>query len=84
MIDEAHSLASSAKPGHGIEEHFDLPADAVDIKMGTLSKTIPGAGGYVAGSQELITFLKHEARGFIFSAAVPPPASAAPPKPLLM
>lgn len=77
MIDEAHSLGVLGETGHGIEEHFGLPADTVDIKMGTLSKTIPAAGGYVAGSQELITFLKHEARGFIFSAAVPPPVAAA-------
>lgn len=77
MIDEAHSLGVLGETGHGIEEHFGLPADTVDIKMGTLSKTIPAAGGYVAGSQELITFLKHEARAFIFSAAVPPPSAAA-------
>lgn len=77
MVDEAHSLGVLGQTGHGIEEHFGLPADSVDIKMGTLSKTIPAAGGYVAGSQELITFLKHEARAFIFSAAVPPPSAAA-------
>ncbi|MCB9445679.1 MAG: aminotransferase class I/II-fold pyridoxal phosphate-dependent enzyme [Ardenticatenaceae bacterium] len=77
MIDEAHSLGVLGETGHGIEEHFGLPSDTIDIKMGTLSKTIPAAGGYVAGSQELITFLKHEARGFIFSAAVPPPSAAA-------
>ena len=77
MIDEAHSLGVLGETGHGIEEHFGLPADTVDIKMGTLSKTIPAAGGYVAGNHELINFLKHEARGFIFSAAVPPPSAAA-------
>lgn len=77
MIDEAHSLGVLGETGHGIEEHFDLPPDCIDIKMGTLSKTIPSAGGYVAGNQELITFLKHEARGFIFSAAVPPASAAA-------
>ena len=77
MIDEAHSLGVLGETGHGIEEHFDLPPDCIDIKMGTLSKTIPSAGGYVAGNQDLIRFLKHEARGFIFSAAVPPPSAAA-------
>lgn len=77
MIDEAHSLGVLGETGHGIEEHFDLPPDCIDIKMGTLSKTIPSAGGYVAGNDELITFLKHEARGFIFSAAVPPASAAA-------
>lgn len=77
MIDEAHSLGVLGETGHGIEEHFGMSSDCIDIKMGTLSKTIPSAGGYVAGNQELITFLKHEARGFIFSAAVPPASAAA-------
>jgi glycine C-acetyltransferase len=77
MIDEAHSIGVLGETGHGIEEHFGMPHDTVDIKMGTLSKTIPSAGGYVAGSNELITFLKHEARAFIFSAALPPASAAA-------
>jgi glycine C-acetyltransferase len=77
MIDEAHSIGVIGKTGHGIEEHFDMAPDTVDIKMGTLSKTIPSAGGYVAGSAELINFLKHEARAFIFSAAVPPASAGA-------
>ena len=77
MIDEAHSIGVIGETGHGIEEHFDMPPDTVDIKMGTLSKTIPSAGGYVAGSEELITFLKHEARAFIFSAAIPPASAGA-------
>ncbi len=77
MVDEAHSIGVLGETGHGIEEHFDLPNDVVDIKMGTLSKTIPAAGGYVAGSKELCHFLKHEARGFIFSAALPPASAAA-------
>ncbi len=77
MVDEAHSIGVLGKTGHGIEEHFDLPPDAVDIKMGTLSKTIPSSGGYVAGNRDLIKFLKHESRAFIFSAALPPPSTAA-------
>ncbi|MCA9971263.1 MAG: aminotransferase class I/II-fold pyridoxal phosphate-dependent enzyme [Anaerolineales bacterium] len=77
MIDEAHSIGVLGETGHGIEEHFGMPPDSIDIKMGTLSKTIPSAGGYVAGNHELITFLKHEARAFIFSAALPPASAAA-------
>jgi glycine C-acetyltransferase len=77
MVDEAHSIGVLGATGHGIEEHFDMPADCIDIKMGTLSKTIPAAGGYAAGSAKLIDFLKHEARGFIFSAALPPASAAA-------
>ncbi|MCA9951970.1 MAG: aminotransferase class I/II-fold pyridoxal phosphate-dependent enzyme [Anaerolineales bacterium] len=77
MIDEAHSIGVIGATGHGIEEHFDMPPDTIDIKMGTLSKTIPSAGGYIAGNRDLINFLKHEARAFIFSAAVPPASAAA-------
>jgi glycine C-acetyltransferase len=77
MIDEAHSIGVLGEGGHGIEEHFGLAPDSIDIKMGTLSKAIPSAGGYVAGNHELIQFLKHEARAFIFSAAVPPASAGA-------
>jgi 7-keto-8-aminopelargonate synthetase-like enzyme len=51
--------------------------DAIDIKMGTLSKTIPSVGGYVAASQEIITYLRHTSRAYIFSAALPPAQAAA-------
>jgi len=64
------------KTGHGIEEHFGLQ-NAVDIKMGTLSKSIPSIGGYIAADANTITYLKHVARGFVFSAALPPSAVAA-------
>ena len=77
MVDEAHSLGVLGKTGHGIEEHFNLPPDTIDIKMGTLSKTIPSVGGYVAGQRDLINFLKHASRAFIFSAALPPASAAA-------
>jgi glycine C-acetyltransferase len=77
MVDEAHSLGMLGRSGHGIEEHFDLPSDTIDVKMGTLSKTIPSVGGYIAGSAELIELLRHQARAFIFSAALPPAQTAA-------
>jgi 7-keto-8-aminopelargonate synthetase-like enzyme len=54
-----------------------LPDDAIDIKMGTLSKTIPSVGGYIAANARTVEFLKHEARGFFFSAVLPPPCAAA-------
>ncbi len=76
MVDEAHSLGVLGATGRGIEEYFDMPG-AVDIKMGTLSKTIPGIGGYIAGDRKLITYLRHSARGFVFSAALPPQVTAA-------
>ena len=71
MVDEAHSLGVLGATGHGIEEHFGM-AGSIDVMMGTLSKTIPGIGGYIAGDKKLINFLRHTARGFVFSAALPP------------
>lgn len=76
MIDEAHALGVLGATGHGIEEHFSLPG-SIDIKMGTLSKTIPSVGGYVAGSSDLVEFLRHHSRAYIFSAALPPAQTAA-------
>jgi len=76
MMDEAHSVGVLGKTGRGIEEHFDM-IGAIDIKMGTLSKTIPSVGGYVAGKKELIEYLRHGSRAYIFSAALPPAQAAA-------
>lgn len=71
MIDEAHSIGSLGKTGHGVEEHFDM-VGSVDILMGTLSKAVPSVGGFVAGSHEMINFMRHYSRPFIFSAALTP------------
>jgi 7-keto-8-aminopelargonate synthetase-like enzyme len=65
------------RTGRCIEEHFGLPPDTIDIKMGTLSKAIPSVGGYIAGSAKLCEFLSLQARGFIYSAALPAAAAAA-------
>lgn len=77
MVDEAHSVGVLGETGHGVEEHFGLPPDAEDIKMGTFSKAIPSVGGYIAGSRKLCDFLYHQARGFIYSGALPPSSAAA-------
>ncbi len=76
MIDEAHSVGVLGKTGRGIEEHFGMEG-TIDIKMGTLSKTIPSVGGYIAGKKDLIDFLSHASRAYIFSAALPPAQAAA-------
>jgi 7-keto-8-aminopelargonate synthetase-like enzyme len=76
MIDEAHSIGVLGEKGTGIEEHFGMK-NVIDIKMGTLSKTIPSVGGYVAGKEDLITYLRHTSRAYIFSAALPPAQAAA-------
>lgn len=77
MVDEAHSLGVLGASGRGIEEHFGLPTDTIDVKMGTLSKAIPSVGGYIAGSRRLCELLSHQARSFIYSGALPPSAAAA-------
>ena len=77
MVDEAHAIGMLGADGRGIEEHFGLPMDTIDIKMGTLSKAIPSVGGYIAGSHRLCEFLAVQARGFIYSGALPAPAAAA-------
>jgi 8-amino-7-oxononanoate synthase len=76
MVDEAHSVGVLGKTGHGIEEHFGLDG-VIDLKMGTLSKTIPSVGGYLAGRHDLMQLFRHESRAFIFSAALPPAQAAA-------
>jgi 8-amino-7-oxononanoate synthase len=77
MVDEAHSLGVLGETGHGVREYFDLDVNDIDIHMGTLSKTIPSIGGYIAGRSELITYLRHTVRAFVFSAALPPASAAA-------
>jgi 8-amino-7-oxononanoate synthase len=76
MIDEAHSVGVLGKTGTGIEEHFNMYG-SIDIKMGTLSKTIPSVGGYIAANKEIVTFLSHLSRAYMFSAALPPAQAAA-------
>jgi 8-amino-7-oxononanoate synthase len=71
MVDEAHSMGVLGKTGGGIQEHFGLDADDIDIKMGTLSKSLAGSGGFVASNNQIITYLRHHARGYIFSGALP-------------
>jgi 8-amino-7-oxononanoate synthase len=77
MVDEAHSLGVMGEGGQGLQEHFKLAGDAVDIWMGTLSKALAGCGGYIAGSHALIEHLKCAAPGFVYSVGMPPPMAAA-------
>ncbi len=77
MVDEAHSMGVMGERGRGIGEHFGVDPADVDIWMGTLSKSFGSCGGYIAGSKALVEYLKYTAPGFVFSAAIPPPAAAA-------
>jgi 8-amino-7-oxononanoate synthase len=63
MVDEAHSFGTLGRRGLGVREHFDLPGDAVDIWMGTLSKSMASSGGFLAGNEELIWAIKLLAPG---------------------
>jgi 7-keto-8-aminopelargonate synthetase-like enzyme len=69
-IDEAHSIGVLGATGRGIGEHFGIPATDVDIWMGTLSKALGSCGGYIAGSQVLVEYLKYTAPGFVFAAGI--------------
>ena len=70
MVDDAHATGILGKKGRGTAEHFGLE-DEVDIVMGTCSKSLGAVGGFVAGSAEVIHYVKHRARPMIFSASLP-------------
>jgi len=77
LVDEAHALGVLGPTGRGLDEQFDVPAGAVDLWTGSLSKTIPANGGYLAASRQLILYLQHGAAPFMFSAALCPAAAGA-------
>lgn len=77
MVDEAHSLGVLGKTGRGIREHYGVSGAAVDIWMGTLSKTLASCGGYIAGERALVEHLKYAAPGFVYSVGMSPPLAAA-------
>jgi len=76
MIDDAHSSGVLGRNGRGTVDHFGLHG-RVHIQVGTLSKAIGVLGGYVCGSRDLIEFLYHRARPFLFSTSHPPGVAAA-------
>jgi 8-amino-7-oxononanoate synthase len=77
MVDEAHALGVLGPRGFGTADRFGVDPSDVDIWMGTLSKSLVSCGGYIAGSKELIDYLKLVAPGFVFSVGMAPPAAAA-------
>jgi len=76
MVDEAHALGVLGKRGFGSAEHFGVDPRQVDIWMGTLSKTLAGCGGYIAGCHELIEYLRLTVGVFVYSVAMPPVIAA--------
>jgi 8-amino-7-oxononanoate synthase len=75
MVDDAHGIGVLGKTGRGTVEHYGLEGD-VDLIMGTYSKSLASIGGFIAGDEDVIHYIKHHARSLIFSAS-PPPASVA-------
>ncbi|HSL22578.1 MAG TPA: glycine C-acetyltransferase [Vicinamibacterales bacterium] len=75
MVDDAHASGVFGKNGRGTVDHFDCHG-RVHVQVGTLSKAIGALGGYVAGSRNLIEFLYHRARPFLFSTSHPPSVAA--------
>lgn len=70
-VDDAHALGVLGPQGQGTEFHFDMPGTS-DVVMGTFSKSFASIGGFVAGTKDVISYIKHKSRPFIFSAAMPP------------
>jgi 8-amino-7-oxononanoate synthase len=74
MVDDAHALGVLGG-GRGTAAHFGLK-DEVDLIMGTFSKSLASMGGYIAGDEDIIHYVKHHARSLIFSASIPPSNAA--------
>jgi 8-amino-7-oxononanoate synthase len=74
-VDDAHALGVLGPRGEGTEFHFGMK-DTADLVIGTFSKSFASIGGFVAGSADVLHYIKHKCRPFIFSAAMPPAAAA--------
>src|SRR5438270_3735586 len=75
MVDDAHASGVLGRNGRGSIDHFGMHGK-VDVQVGTLSKAIGSLGGYVCGSRDLIDYLYHRARPFLFSTSHPPSVAA--------
>ena len=76
MVDDAHGEGVLGRGGRGIVDHFDLNG-RVDVEVGTMSKAFGAVGGYIAGSTEVVEWLRQRGRPFLFSSAATPPDVAA-------
>lgn len=76
LVDEAHSVGVFGEGGRGVADHFGL-IDECDLIVGTFSKSFASTGGYLAGDQDVIHYVRHAARPFTFTAAIPPSSAAA-------
>ncbi|MCU0611413.1 MAG: aminotransferase class I/II-fold pyridoxal phosphate-dependent enzyme [Candidatus Eisenbacteria bacterium] len=76
LVDDAHGIGVVGPTGRGTAEHYGL-TEGVDLVMGTFSKSFASLGGFVAGDEQVIHYIKHHARSLIFSASMPPASVAA-------
>src|SRR5262249_46762791 len=77
LVDEAHSLGTMGKTGCGVSEHFGFNPRDVDLWMGTISKSLGSTGGYIAGTREVVEYLKYTAPSFVFATGMAPAVAAA-------
>ncbi|WP_084145492.1 aminotransferase class I/II-fold pyridoxal phosphate-dependent enzyme [Amycolatopsis jejuensis] len=77
MVDEAHSIGTIGPRGAGIGDHFGVDRSGVDLWMGTLSKSLAGCGGYLAGSARTVRWLRYSLPGFVYSVGITPANAAA-------
>ena len=75
MVDDAHGLGVIGKGGRGTASYFGLE-DQVDVVMGTFSKSLASIGGYMAASADVVDYVRHASRPYIFCASIPPASCA--------
>ena len=76
LVDEAHSAGVFGEQGRGTADHFGV-RDEIDLIMTTFSKSFASIGGFIAADADVIYFIKHNGRAFLFSASLPPASTAA-------
>ena len=75
MVDEAHGLGVFGREGRGVTDHFNL-LDSTELVMGTFSKSLASIGGFIAADKDTINWMRHNVRPYIFTASIPPSATA--------
>ena len=75
MVDEAHGLGVFGREGRGVTDHFNL-LDKTELIMGTFSKSLASIGGFIAADKDIINWMRHNVRPYIFTASIPPSATA--------
>ena len=75
MVDEAHGLGVFGREGRGVTDHFNL-LDKTELIMGTFSKSLASVGGFIAADKDTINWMRHNVRPYIFTASIPPSATA--------